>query len=467
MIHSETLCSVLYEFMPVLLEAENAETMLAIGTLSSIETAKPALENHFSQLIIASARIIQGLVKAVNWSKEHSVAAQVDQVLDATDCSIRKQPVETNAGLNEEVQIPEPEMLCFCLHSLMDLLTACGDRLKLIIASSVVSGSNMGESDQKNIETVTRLVGILLRVLTTEAVHKDSLTSAAILICSLVPYSHPDPRAVALQLAALASCTDEDEISAWRHLWSEARPLFSLGTVAGPFTLHPGSLPPFACQALVRAVLCSRSREVVTARLSRGDGAGRDGGSLLFMRAYARICDAVEAAGDLFLVCYALQTLSSCLDCAVAALRGALGGEGVEVEDGVVGRMFARGVEAVWGHCEDPFQGIADQTKEAFPRLMLLREMGEVSNAAVISGAARHQGRPWRTARRMQLLYGGRLLYGRRRLAGAAWRAPLPCLERQALPRAAFARPLPCSLSGAPYGRRDGCRHVESLGSAM
>jgi hypothetical protein len=384
MIPQTVLNPALNDFMPVLFKAQNAEALLAIGTLSSIETAKSVLESTFSDLFMTSARIIENLVRAVNWSKEHGIAAMVNKVLDSEHCSVSKQVEDSFSGSSEDIQIPEPEMLCFCLHSLMDLLTACGDKVKQVVESSVIIGSDA--TVPENIETATHLVGMLLRVLTTEAVHKDSLTSAAILICSLVPYSHPNPQAVALQLAALASCIDEEEISEWDQLWVDRRPLLTMGSVAGRFALRPGSLAPFARQALVRAVLCTRSRTVVTLRLTHRGGVGRGGDSLLFMRAYARICDAVEAAGDLFVVCYALQTLSSCLDSAVAALRSALAGEAAwEVPAGVVEHMFERGVGAVWGHCEDPFQGIADQTKEAFPRLMLLRELGEVSPGRMLA----------------------------------------------------------------------------------
>ena len=360
--------------MPQLLISSNAETLLTIGTLSNIESAKAILELSFSDLIVTSAGVLNALVRAVNWSKEHSVAALVDKVLDSGH--------EVEEPRSEDIQIPEPEMLCFCLHALMDLLSLCSDKLSTVIASSVALSTECADGD---LATVTTLVELLLRLLGTEAVHKDALTSAAIILCSLVSHSHTDFGAIALQLASLIGCAKDDEISASSQLWSHSVPLLTMGPVAGRFPIDPLSLPPFARQALIRAVLCSRSRGLVTTCLAGGncgDGGDGDGASLLFMRAYARICEAVAEAGDLFVVCYALQTLSSCLDTAVAALRAALRGEGgAGVTGRVVERMFDVGVAAVWGHCEDPFQGIADQTKEALPRLIVLRELGQVPAA--------------------------------------------------------------------------------------
>ncbi len=360
---------------------KKAEALLTLGTLSNVESSRPLLEKNFELLVGTSAAVLENLVKAVNWSKEHSVAAQVDKILDP-DEGTRSEDGNKNQSKDQidDVQIPEPEMLCFCLHGLMDFLTTCTAKIQEVLASALA----VTVQDAQHLATATQLVEMLLRILRTEAVHKDSLTSAAIVLCSLVAQTHSDEQAVALQLASLATCIEEADAVGSAPLWARSAPLFAAGSLPGRFALDPRALPPFAQQALVRAVLCSGPRRVATAGLppAGADGDGEGGRSLLFMRAYARVCAACEDTADLFLVCYALQTLASALDAAVAAIRDALAaGAPAPATARVVERMYERGVGAVWPHCEDPFQGIADQTKDAFPRLVLLSELAQVPPA--------------------------------------------------------------------------------------
>jgi hypothetical protein len=238
--------------------------------------------------------------------------------------------------------------------------------------------------------------------MTNEAMRKDALTSSSIILCSLVQRSHTHPEAVAVQLACISGCHEA------MNLQSVAARYFSPSNTAsgkraivtaegaeaameGCCSVNHGRLPPFAQQALFRGVLSVGLKSALTYPLQLRDG---ETASLMFSIVYDMVCKQCAGTSDLFLVCYALQTISYCIETMCEQLRlwldiGANNTNGHDEEAGFIHharahtnvqtiiKVFEAGVKIMWPHCEDPFQGIAEQTKDIFVKLIHLRELAE------------------------------------------------------------------------------------------
>lgn len=229
------------------------------------------------------------------------------------------------------------------------------------------------------------LMNFLKAVLGNEAMRKDTLTSAAIMLCSLIQHSHPEPEAIACQLACIAGCEDLlDASGCMHHFESGKKPLVGAhGVLDACFLVHHAQMPEFSRQALFRGVLSAGSRQALTCHIRLKDGSA--GQSLMFSLVYDKVCEQCAGTADLFLVCYGLQTLTYNVEIVRQALQDSLQAVNSCQEETrlpatskVVGDMFEAGVRIIWPHCEDPFQGIADQTKDMFEKLIGMRELGEI-----------------------------------------------------------------------------------------
>jgi hypothetical protein len=247
------------------------------------------------------------------------------------------------------------------------------------------------------------LLSFLVKLMSNEAMRKDALTSSSIIMCALVQRSHAHPEAVAAQLACISGCHETLDLQSLAakyfspsHGSSGKRAMVTAegaeAWMEGCCAVNHGRMPPFAQQALFRGVCSVGLKSALTYPLPLRNG---ETASLMFSIVYDMVCKQCAATSDLFLVCYALQTISHCIETMCEQLRAWLDNGANSTTDGhdneadfiqyarahtnvqTIVKVFEAGVKIMWPYCEDPFQGIAEQTKDIFAKLIHLRELAE------------------------------------------------------------------------------------------
>lgn len=350
------------------------EMLLAVGVLCKVEAARPTLQKHVAPVLVAAGSALDALSASLRWSDAKSVRAQVDEVI-GKEASKHAQP-----ELDKDEQIGgyvvEPEMPAFVLNALMDVLATTSEEVAQAVGELVQGQSTAAAA------AVESLARSLLGLLGNEAVQKDALTPCAIALCSLITRSHEKTEAIAAQLAVAAGCHATIDLGACAKLFPPGtrRPLISLAGIEGCVQLDHDAFLPFARQALMRAALSSGTQDVLMMPLAGKEG--KEAASLMFSLIFDRIIAQCSATADLFFICYGLQSLAYAIDIAREALERTLADPVTyahvpRVPVSVVERMCSAGVKLLWPHCEDPFQGIVDQTKAMFDSLVSLGELAE------------------------------------------------------------------------------------------
>ena len=369
--------AVIDQSLPVLVSLKTWEMLLAIGLLCKVEAARAILQRHVASVLSAASDALNALSASLMWSDAKSVRAQVDEVIGNAGASKGVQAAEGGQGLLDAGSVVEPEMPAFVLNALMDVLSNTSDQVTLAV-QDVVEGKTTEAGG-----AVACLTRSLVGLLGNAAVQKDALTPCAIVLCSLITRSHDKAEAVAVQLAVAAGCHSAMDLGAYSHYFEagKRRPLITVGATQGCVPLDHDSFLPFARQALMRAALSSGTQDILMTTLAIKGGEER-GESLMFSLVYDRIIEQCSATADLFFICYGLQSLAYAIDIAREALERMFADPAgyahvPKVRAHVVKGMCSAGIRLLWPHCEDPFQGIVDQTKAMFDSLISLGELAE------------------------------------------------------------------------------------------
>ena len=214
---------------------------------------------------------------------------------------------------------------------------------------------------------------------------QDGLTSASIVLCSLAMRSVPDCgdaiTTSAIQLSAIAGCCGDIDPAILSGLGGKTLLFGQSGFVQGAFDVEHSQMPPLARQALYRGVLSAGNTAALAHRIFPEVDSSMGRQSLMFSTIFTRVCDQCAGQADLFLVCYALQTLGYCLGLVTETVKNMVESSSTDfkpsTKSNVLNAVFERGINIIWPHCEDPFQGIADQAKDLFDKLIDLRELSE------------------------------------------------------------------------------------------
>jgi hypothetical protein len=350
------------------------EMLLAVGVLCKVEAARTSLQKHVAPVLVAAGAALDALSASLRWSDAKSVRAQVDEVIGKG----ASKHVEPELAKDEQVGgcVVEPEMPAFVLNALMDVLATTSEQVSQAVGELVQGQSTAAAA------AVESLARSLVGLLGNEAVQKDALTPCAIALCSLITRSHDKTEAIAAQLAVAAGCHATIDLDACAKLFAPGtrRPFISLARIQGCVQLDHDAFLPFARQALMRAALSSGTQDVLMVPLAGKEG--EEAASLMFSLIFDRIIAQCSATADLFFICYGLQSLAYAIDIACEALERILADPVTyahvpRVPVSVVERMSSGGVKLLWPHCEDPFQGIVDQTKAMFDSLVELAELAE------------------------------------------------------------------------------------------
>ena len=361
--------------MPTLVTMKTWEMLLAIGVLCKIEAAHSILQEHVAPVLHASGAAIDALGASLSWSDAKSVRAQVDQVIGKTPAAATI-PSKLDDAIVENVV--EPEMPAFVLNALMEYLSTASVQVAQAVVELVESKATEPAA------AVRSLAESLTRLMSNEAVQKDALTPCAIVLCTLIVHSHETKAAVAAQLAVASGCHSAIDLEGCSSAFVSGggrRPLITIGAIEGCIKLDHDAFQPFARQALMRAALSTGSQDILMMALP-GKDAQAEASSLMFSLIYNRIIAQCSATTDLFFICYGLQSLAYAIDIAHEAIERVLADPSKyshlpKVPVSVVQRMCSAGIKLLWPHCEDPFQGIVDQTKAMFDSLIALGDLAE------------------------------------------------------------------------------------------
>jgi hypothetical protein len=377
-------------YLPKLTAINHWEMLLGIGVLCKVESAHASLHKHLASILVAAGAALDLLSVSLRWNDAKSIRAQVDQVI--SNSSAPEVALLDSLHIHEGVgDVAEPEMPAFVLNAVMDFLNTNSVQVAATVTELVEAKPTLRAA------AMLQLTQSLLGLLENDAVQKDALTPCAIVLCSLISHSHNTAEAVAVQLAVAAGCHGHINLSVYSKHFAESgrRPIISVGDIQGCVLLHHDSYSPFARQALMRAALSSGTQDVLMASLAVADGSQGSsmmlrqskseserevGPSLMFSLIYDRIIAQCSATADLFFICYGLQSLAYAIDIAREALERILGDQGQyahlpKVPIAKVQTMCKEGITLLWPHCEDPFQGIVDQTKAMFDVLISLAEL--------------------------------------------------------------------------------------------
>jgi len=411
----DEMCSnVVDTYLPKLTTINHWEMLLGIGVLCKVESAHMSLNKNLASILVAAGAALDALSVSLRWNDAKSIRAQVDQVI--SNSSAPEVALLDSLHIHEGVgDVAEPEMPAFVLNAVMDFLNTISVQVAASVTELVEAKPTLRAA------AMLQLTQSLLGLLENDAVQKDALTPCAIVLCSLISHSHNTAEAVAVQLAVAAGCHGHINLSVYSKHFAESgrRPIISVGDIQGCALLNHDSYSPFARQALMRAALSSGTQDVLMASLAVADGSQGSsmmlrqskseserevGPSLMFSLIYDRIIAQCSATADLFFICYGLQSLAYAIDIAREALERILGDQGLykhlpKVPVAKVQTMCKEGITLLWPHCEDPFQGIVDQTKAMFDVLISLAELAAKLEAqAKVEAQETPHGEPQETA---------------------------------------------------------------------
>ncbi|EKX50149.1 hypothetical protein GUITHDRAFT_135333 [Guillardia theta CCMP2712] len=365
------------KFVEQILSQRGPEVLLSLGVLSHVSSTHPILKENFKSILDLLSCILNDLNEALLQTHSSSVKAEVSRIISQEE---RKEEESGEKGPLEEEQLPmfEPEMLCFCMHALKDFFSAVEDRVIETISRALTRQQKEGEDD--DVGAFLGLVKMLVKILENDGAQRDALTPATILLCSFVQKSSKDAASVSLQFAGLSGKVKLKEKQV-EEAFKDRKPFLPLLHLPGFVPVEFERLSKFGQQAMLRGMLSAGDKRVLLEPMEVGEGRRS---SLLFSLLFDLICLQSSETADLFLVCYGLQSLSYAFSLAKDVLRtffkeiderGGGGGGGYPCSSSTVEEMCKKGIDLLWPHCEDPFQGIADQTKAMFELIVDLLEL--------------------------------------------------------------------------------------------